>query len=145
MVSQSIGVIRRVSNMVPDDVLHTLYYALIYSRITYVIYAWGSAYPTTLKRLKSLVKKTNINAEYFPEQTWSLFSSIWLGLKKNILCKMLKAIWDGKHLQFVNKLDQHSNAHNYETWSSVGNCFTTPFYSKVNVKTRLFTVHQIME
>ena len=56
-VSQSIGVIQRVSNMVPDSALHSLYYALIYSRITYAVCAWKSAYPTAFKRLKSMVKK----------------------------------------------------------------------------------------
>ena len=38
-VSQSIGVITRVSNMVPDNVLHSLYYALMYLRLTYAICA----------------------------------------------------------------------------------------------------------
>ena len=75
-VSQSIGVIRRVSNMVLDNVLHSLYYALAYSRITCAICAWRSAHPTALKSLKSLVKKNNINEEYSSEQTSSFFSSI---------------------------------------------------------------------
>ena len=47
-----------------------------------------------------------------------------------ILCKLLRVICDGKHLQFANKIDQHSIAHNYETRSNVGNCFTAPFYLK---------------
>ena len=41
---------------------------------------------------------------------------------------MLKVICDGKHLNFVNKMDQHSIAHNNETRLNVGNCFTTLFY-----------------
>ena len=55
--SQPIGGTRRVSNMVPDNVLHSLYYALACSRITYAICAWGSTYPTALKRLKFWMKK----------------------------------------------------------------------------------------
>ena len=58
IVPYSIGVIRRVSSMVPDNILHSIYYALIYSLLTYAICAWGSAYPTAPKRLESLVRKT---------------------------------------------------------------------------------------
>ena len=35
-VSQSIGVIRRVPKMMPDHLLHSSYYAPIYSCVTYV-------------------------------------------------------------------------------------------------------------
>ena len=39
-VSQSKDIIRRVSDMVLDDVFHIFYYASKYSRITYSICAW---------------------------------------------------------------------------------------------------------
>ena len=50
-VSQSMGVTRRVCK---DNIHHSLYHALIYSRTTYAIH---TDYSTFLKRLKSLVKK----------------------------------------------------------------------------------------
>ena len=40
-VSQSIGMMRRISHLVPVKVLWILYYTLIYSRLTYAITAWG--------------------------------------------------------------------------------------------------------
>ena len=48
----------------------------------------------------------------------------------SILCKMFKGICDGKHLHFIDKMDQHSSAHKYETRSNVGNCFTISLYLK---------------
>jgi len=56
-ISQSIGIMRRVSDMVPLSVLRKLYYALLFSWLTYEVYTWGSAYLTALRRLKSMVKK----------------------------------------------------------------------------------------
>ena len=48
---------RRVSTTVPLSVLRNLYYALIFPWLTYALCTWGSAYPTTSRRLTSLVEK----------------------------------------------------------------------------------------
>ena len=50
--------------------------------------------------------------------------------KYSILYKMFIVVSDGKHLHFVNKMDQHSIAHCYKTRSNVGNCITTNFFLK---------------
>ena len=129
----------------PANVLHSLYNALIYSRITYAICACGSAYPTALKRLKSLVEKISIKniPQNRPDCSFHQYDKV---SKYFILCKLLWVICDGKHLQFVNKIDQHSIAHNYETRSNVGNCFTAQFYSKKYVSKLVYLLwHPIME
>ena len=48
---------KRILHLVPVNILKTLYYTLIYSRLTYAITAWGSSFPTTLHRLQTHVKK----------------------------------------------------------------------------------------
>ena len=45
---------RRISQLVPVNVLQNLYYTLIYSRLTYAITAWGSAFNSTTRRIDSL-------------------------------------------------------------------------------------------
>ena len=50
-VSQSIGIMRRISHLVPLNVLRNLYYTLIYSRLTYAINAWGSAFIFITRRI----------------------------------------------------------------------------------------------
>ena len=62
-----------------------------------------------------------------PDRSFLQYDEVY---KYFILCKMFKVICDGKHLHFVNKMDQHSIAHIYETRSNVGNCFTSPLYLK---------------
>ena len=41
--------------------------------------------------------------------------------KQFIFCELFKAVCEGEHLHFFNKIDQHSNARYYETRSNVGN------------------------
>ena len=104
-VSQSIGVIKRVSNMMPENVLHSLYCALIYLRIAYTVGAWGSAYSSALKRLKSLVKKTisvQNNSANRPDRLFLQYDEV---NNYFILCKMFKFICNGEHSHFVNKMD----------------------------------------
>ena len=57
-VSQSIYVIRRDSSMVSDNVLHSLYCVVIFSRITYAVFWMAICLSLALKCLKTLVKKS---------------------------------------------------------------------------------------
>ena len=56
-VSQSIGVMRRISYLVPTEVIRNLYYTLIHSRLTYAINAWRSFLNPTTRRLESLTSR----------------------------------------------------------------------------------------
>ena len=103
-VFQSIGVIRRVSNMVPNNILHSLYYALIYSCITHAICAWGSAYSTALKRLKSLFKKSISMRNISPNRPDRFFLQYNKVNKYFISCKMFWVICDGEHLVYLIKM-----------------------------------------
>ena len=51
-ISKSIGVLYKLRKYVPQDVLKTIYYSIIYPHITYGILSWGSACPTTIKPLQ---------------------------------------------------------------------------------------------
>ena len=113
-------VIRRVSNMVPDNVLHSLQFALIYIRITSVICAGGSAYTTAFKRLKSSKKKTITMKSFIPSFPGRSFLQFEEAYRYFVLCKMFEVVGDGTHLPFANKMDQHTVLHNYETRSNVG-------------------------
>jgi len=59
-VFQSIGFMRRISYLVPLNVLWNLYHTLIYSRLTYAITAWGSAFGSTIRRIESLISRAII-------------------------------------------------------------------------------------
>ena len=48
---------RRISQLVPVNVLRNLYYTLIYSGLTYAITTWGSAFNSTTRRIESLMSR----------------------------------------------------------------------------------------
>ena len=56
-VSKSIGIIFRLSKIVPSNVLRSLYFSFIYSYLTYCICIWGGTFPTHLNRLTILQKR----------------------------------------------------------------------------------------
>ena len=56
-----------------------------------------------------------------PDRSFRQYDRVY---KYFVLCKMFKVLCDGKRLHFVNEMDQLLIAHNYETRSNVGNCFT---------------------
>ena len=87
-VSRSIGVLNRVKNIMPRDVLVSLYYALIHSHITYCNIIWGGATQTVLNKLVSLQKRAIrlISGSQFLAHTSPLFSSLGI-LKINDIHK----------------------------------------------------------
>jgi len=54
-VSRSLAVMRRLSRMVPANVMKSLYLSLVYPHITYAVEVWGSSSKTGLGRLLSLM------------------------------------------------------------------------------------------
>ena len=56
-MSRSIGVIRRLKSIVPRNILKQLFYSFIYSKFTYGIVCYGSAYQNQIQRLKNVVKR----------------------------------------------------------------------------------------
>jgi hypothetical protein len=53
-ISKGLGMMGRVRNIMPNDVLLTLYYSLIYPYLTYCCIIWGAASPTSLHHLSVL-------------------------------------------------------------------------------------------
>lgn len=56
-LSKNIGVINKLKNVLPDSVLLTLYYTMIYPYITYGNIVWVSTYPTRLHTIYILQKR----------------------------------------------------------------------------------------
>jgi len=56
-IKKNIGIIKRVSYLIPPHVLKDLYFTLIYPYLTYCNLIWTSTYDTHLNALKTLQKK----------------------------------------------------------------------------------------
>ena len=54
-VSQSFGVMKCISQLVPMNFPRNLNYTLVYSRFTYAITGWGSVFNATTRRLEVLI------------------------------------------------------------------------------------------
>ena len=106
----------------------TAFTMFLYIHIYICICAWGSVYDTALKRLKCSVTKAIPMQKISSNRPDRFFLQNYEAHKNFILYILFKVICNGKHLHFINKMNQHSFAHNYETRSNVEKCFTTPFY-----------------
>ena len=42
-LSRSIGAMYRIRSMIPENILYTLYYTLVYSHLTYALIVWGDS------------------------------------------------------------------------------------------------------
>ena len=56
-VSKAIGAINRIKNIVPYNILLSLYYTTIYTHLCYCIIIWGNACRTTLSKIVILQKR----------------------------------------------------------------------------------------
>ena len=56
-MSRAIGMLNRLKYFIPNNVLLTIYNALVLPHINYAITAWGSASPTELQKIHMLRKK----------------------------------------------------------------------------------------
>lgn len=56
-INKSIGIIRRISNLITTNCLLTLYYSLIYPYLSYCNIVWASTFPSTLHRILVLQKR----------------------------------------------------------------------------------------
>ena len=58
-LSKTIGILHKIKHFVPTNIMKKLYYSLAYPYFTYCNAVWGNTFPTHLKPLIILQKKTN--------------------------------------------------------------------------------------
>ena len=57
-MSRSVGVMRRLKAFIPRDILKKLFYSFIYSKFTYGIICYGSAYQNQVQRVKKVINRS---------------------------------------------------------------------------------------
>jgi len=132
-ISKSIGMINRISNIVPPIAKKKIYFSLVYSRVSYGILAWGRSSLFNTGRMERHLKRAR-RAVAYPYNdvnclihTFLNFDSIY----KYFSClKLFKVIRLNQHPYFhsiLNNLDPH---HNHGTRFSNCSKFNKPAYSK---------------
>ena len=56
-LAKNIGILARVSYLLPSRIIHSPYYSLVYPYLTYCNIAWASNYPSRLNRLSVLQRR----------------------------------------------------------------------------------------
>jgi len=72
------GILARLKNTVPKQILKTIYHSLIHPHLSYAITSWGNSNNKELKRLEILQKRAirNINRARYNSHTNKLFKDL---------------------------------------------------------------------
>ena len=132
-VSQAVGMIRKMSSIVPKNILRQLHFALVYSKFNYAITAYGSACQNSIKRLSNLVNrsiklityKRTITQEVC--NTYNLFN-FQMTFKYFISIKMFQIVKLRLHDYFINKIDELQIEHDHETRSRTNESYRLPLF-----------------
>lgn len=117
-LSRSVGVIYRMSQIVPVETMLSLYYSLFHSNLTYAISTWGGAAAIHLNRLSSLQNRVvkmlpHVNSvdNYHSNNILKLIDIY----KYFISVKFYKCYNLGYHSLFVNRILNLIPSHSYST------------------------------
>ena len=116
------GILYKLSNFIPQNILKTLYEALIKPFLTYGIEAWFSAPDYILNKIRVLQKKSiraicnlpynSHTNNYFKDMKLLKIDGIF---KENISVFFFKTLKEGQNVTVGESLIQHSEIHDYET------------------------------
>ena len=125
-ICRSIGIMKRLKNIVPNDVLQKLYYSMAYPYVTYGIEIWGDACKTQINRLSGLLDKC-INLITIHDINFnSTFSDFSTTYKYYCLIKLFKYYRLSESNYFKDKLSSLQIVHNIGTRSSLNNNLNIP-------------------
>jgi len=128
-VSRSIGMINRMSTIAPPRIKKTLYYSLVYSRVSYGIVAWGRGSVCSAARLERLLRKVRAIVAY-PRPPMSNITCNLLNFDSIYnyftAMKMYKVINLNHHMYFHRIFNSLKPIHNHLTRFSSQANFNTP-------------------
>ena len=132
-MSRSIGVIRRLKSIVPRNVLKQLFYSFIYSKFTYGIVCYGSAYQNQIQRLKNVVKralKIVLNSSVISSTLLRREKILDFDLAYMYFCtiNMYKILCMNYHESLATKIYSFQTFHLHQTRAVSSQNLTLPLY-----------------
>jgi hypothetical protein len=128
-ISRSVGVLYKLSPLVPSTVLTNLYYALVHSNLIYGITAWSGSANVHMNRLSVL----QIRAFHVTNDDGCLVSKV-LNVSNlyKYLCsiKFYKSYRMGSHEHFALSIANLLPSHNYSTRHKEAGQLNIPLYHK---------------
>jgi len=125
--SRGIGMLRRVSSLISYSSRRSLYYALIYSKVSYGVIAWGLSRQDNINRIERLLKKARSYVSN--DRTDDCLN--FLSINKYFICqKMYKVTKLNRHPYFFRLLEKLTPVHRHGTRFANSRNFNTPSYTK---------------
>jgi len=132
-LSQSIGMLNRISSVVPPRAKKYIYYSLIYSKVSYGIVAWGKGSMTgtglvhrLLRRAHKIVEYPSIVGRHVTKNLFT-FESIFSYFTALKLYKVVKL---NHHVYFARLFQGLTPMHDHTTRFSSCDKYNTPYLSK---------------
>lgn len=131
-LARSLGILYKMSHVVPPYILLTLYYSLFYSHLTYGILIWGRSGIVNVGRVKVIHGRAR-------RLLYSIFGEAGLELELLqtdnivnyfIILKMFKSITLKNHIHFVHKFIDLLPNHHHITRFSHSYQYNIPHYNK---------------
>ena len=124
-VSKLVGLLSNLKKIFPLDVIHRLYYSLIYPHLNYCLLAWGSAKQTHIHPLIVLQKRIArvITDSSYYEHSKPLFKELGMLQVDDLYttqCQayMYETMKLNKHPEIKEKINTIQTNHSYETRNS---------------------------
>jgi len=130
-LSRSVGILNRISGLIPPTAKMNIYYSLIYSRISYGIVAWGKSSVGNARHIERLLHKAR-KIVLFPgrQNRCSKFLNFQSVYTYFTCVKLYRVVKLNHHpyfmRNFANLLPQHSHSTRFSSQVR----FLPPFYSK---------------
>jgi len=132
-LSQTVGMLNRVSNLIPTSAKLNIYFSLIFSRVSYAVVSWGGCSVVDAGRVERILSRARKLIDYDYSRVGTgvgrllSFNSIF---KYFTAIKLFKTVKLDLHPHFSSIFESLRPAHHHQTRFSCQNKFNTPAYTK---------------
>ena len=132
-MSRSVGVMRRLRAFIPRDILKQLFYSFIYSRFTYGIICYGSAYQNQIQRVKNVINrslKLVFNTRILTSDLLKREKVLDFDMAYKYFCtiKMYRILRLNNHPSLAAKINSFQTNHAYITRAVTNEHLTLPLF-----------------
>ena len=127
-LSQTIGIMYKMSSFVPSNILKMIYFSLFYPHLIYGISIWGGCGSTNVGKIAKLQQRTLslfVNGTHYG--TPLTYNSVYLYF---LLCQFQKYLFHNLSPYFLDKIIELVPKHSHSTRFNLENRLNIPFYNK---------------
>lgn len=145
-LSRAVGIMFKMTPLVPFGVLRNLYFALLYPHITYGVTVWGRSSIVYVNRVKVIQRRALrlLSASYDHLSVSTDYMTFDMVFEYYTLIKFFKCMYsDDHHVYFNDRIVSLTPDHGYSTRFSGAHSLCIPWYNKV-VGQRFFLYQSVV-